>query len=169
MKTAIAQTGEPGLTPLQRRAGLLITGAMLVLFGFLAAHQFMHTGFFTFAFGPVEMFCLYGPILVSLAPPVIRALSGRQNLARPFDAATSLFLALGSLWLLIVFPFDFTHLADVLPGVIRFLLSWFADDLGRALLILQVIICPILALVTITKYFTVRRSELALDSFRQTV
>ncbi len=169
MKTVIAQTGEPGLTPLQRRAGLLITGAMLVLFGFLAAHQFMDTGFFTDSFGPVEMFCLYGPILVSLAPPVIRALNGQQNPARPFDAATSLCLALGSLWLLIVFPFEFAHLADIRPGAVRFLLSWVTNDLGRALLILQVIIGPLSALATIAKYLAVRRSELALRAFRQTV
>jgi hypothetical protein len=157
MKTIVEKTNEEILTKSQRWAGLTIVGAMLLLCGFFAYHQFANTGFFTAAFGSAEMFSLYGPILLSFAAPVIRALSGRKNSARPFEAATSLFLAMGSLWLFIVFPFNFSHLADILPGVIRIILSWITNDIGRLVLILQVIIGAITALLTILKYFSIRR------------
>ncbi len=164
MKTSVARTDDEELAPAQRWGELLIVVAMLVLFGFLAYHQFTQTGFFTDAFGPVEMLALYGPILVSFAAPIVRALNGHPNPARPFDVATNLSLALGSLWLFIVFPFDFTHLADALPGVLRLVLSWVTNDLGKVLLMLQVIIGPIAALVTLFKYLAVQRHEPAHQS-----
>jgi hypothetical protein len=40
---------------------------MMLLCGFFAAHQLAHTGFFTAQFGLVEMLCVYGPILLTLA------------------------------------------------------------------------------------------------------
>jgi hypothetical protein len=103
------------------------------------------------------MLALYGPILVSFAAPIVRALSGRHNPARPFEAATNLSLALGSLWLAIVFPFDFSHLPDVLPGAIRFILSWITNDIGRLVLILQVLIGLVTAPLTIFTYISIRR------------
>ena len=89
--------------------------AMMLLCGFFAAHQLGHTGFFTEAFGPLEMFCVYGPILLTLAAPFARGLTGRRNPGRPLEAVTSLCTALAALWLLHVFPFDFTHFANVFP------------------------------------------------------
>ncbi len=90
--------------------------ALFILGGFFVAHQLLQTGFFTDRFGPVEMLCLYGPLILSLAAPLARALSGQRNPARPIEVATHLCAALAGLWLLRVFPFDFTHLADVLPA-----------------------------------------------------
>jgi len=151
------KTEKEVLTTPQRFLELLLIPAMLLLFGFLAYHQAEDTGFFTDEFGTVEQFCLYGPIFVSLAAPLIRAGSGRRNPARPFEAVTHLFLALGSLWLLIVFPFDFPHLADALPEGIRFILSWVTNDIGKIPLIIQVILEPIMALLTARKYLLTRQ------------
>lgn len=130
---------------------------MLLLFGFFAYHQLRQTGFFTARFGPVEMICLYGPIVVSLVAPIVRAVAGRRNPARPLDIATYMSLALGSLWLLIVFPFDFSHLADVLPGAIRFVIAWITNDIGRLVLALQVFIGPVSSLLTAWRYLPIRR------------
>lgn len=141
-----------------RWAELVIVAAMLVLLGFLVNHQSVNSGFFTEKFGTFEMVCLYGPILLSLAAPIVRAVIGRRNPARPYEAATSLFLGLGSLWLLNVFPFDFTHLADTLPSGLQFVLAWFTNDIGRIPLILQVIIGPISAIVHLWKYATRRNT-----------
>jgi hypothetical protein len=167
MKTAVKRTNDEVLATWQRWAELLIVVATLLLFGFFAYHQLTSTGFFTAKFGSLEMFFLYGPILLSLAAPVARAWIGRRNPARPVEAAANLFLGVGSVWLLIVFPFNFSHLADVLPGAIRFVLSWVTNDIGKIPLILQVIVGLISALSTTWKYLSVRRREPANPSQQQ--
>jgi len=154
-----AKTDPEVLTPSQRWLEIMIVAALLLLFTFLAYHQLANTGFFTARFGSLEMVCLYGPILLATAAPIVRASTGRRNPARPLEAAASLFLAIGSLWLLNVFPFSFVHLADTLPAPVRFVLAWVTDDIGRIPLILQVIIGPISALLTIWKYISIRRRE----------
>jgi len=153
------KTDNEILGPWQRWLDVAIVVMLLLFFSFLLYHQRANTGFFTAKFGALEMLCLYGPLVLSLAAPVVRILTGRRNPGRPFEAATSLFLMLGSLWLLIAFPFDFTHLADALPVPIRFFLGWVTDDMGRLLLILQVIVGPISALTAAWKYITVRQHE----------
>jgi len=85
-----------------------------------------------------------------------------KNPARPFEVATNLCLALGSLWLAILFPFNFAHLAAVLPEAIRFVLAWITNDIGRLVLILQVLIGVIIAPVTLLTFWSIRRREAAL-------
>ena len=135
--------------------------AMLFLLVFFARHQTLNTGFFTSKFGMGESLALYFPILLSFGAPIARAMSGRQNSARPFDAATNLSLGMGSLWLAIVFPFDFAHLTDSLPYGFRILFSWITDDVGRFVLILQVIIGLIAAPVQLFTFFSIRRHATA--------
>ncbi len=167
MKSVVEKREAERLTLSERWAGLIVVLVMLLLFAFFAYHQFTNTGFMTSTFGPVEMLALYGPILVSFAAPVVRALKGRRNPARPFDAATNLFLAIGSLWLAIVFPLSFSHLADPIPGAVRFVISWITDDIGRAVLILQVLIGAITAVLTTFQYVAVSRRESENGSLRQ--
>lgn len=162
MKTVVKQTDKEVLTPSQRGGELVSVPVMLLVFGFFVYHQVANTGFFTARFGAMEMVCLYGPILFSLAAPVVRAITGRRNPARPFEVVTNLFLALAAVWLLMVFPFNFAHLADALPAAIRFVLSWISNDIGKIVLILQVIVGTIMAGVTTWKYLSVRRRGSAL-------
>jgi len=168
MKTVVKQTEKENLTTSQRWGELVIVVVMLLLFSFFAYHQGANTGFFTAKFGALEMFCLYGPILLSSAAPAVRAGTGRRNLGRPLEVATNVFLAIAALWLLIVFPFNFSHLADILPGAIRFIFAWITNDIGKVVLILQVIVGSISALVTTGKYLSVRRRKPAHPSAQQT-
>lgn len=157
MKTSAEKSNHEILSLTQRWAGLLVVGGMLLLFGFFLLHQSMNTGFFTEKFGVLEMVCLYGPIVISWFAPIARAIRGYQNPSRPFDAATNFSLAIGSLWLWVVFPFNFNHLGDFLPAALRFITSWITNDIGRLLLLLQVIIGFVTAPMTILKYLSVRR------------
>ncbi len=168
MKTVVEKTDKEVLTTPQRWGEFISIIVMLLLCGFFVYHQVAHTGFFTAKFGAVEMFCLYVPILLSLAAPVVRAVTGHRNPARPFEVATNVFLAIAALWLLMVFPFNFSHLADALPGAIRFVLAWITNDIGKVVLILQVIVGTIWAFVTTMKYLSVRRREPAHPSSQQT-
>jgi len=62
----------------------------------------------------------------------------------------------GSLWLFLVFPFDFSHLADVLPSGIQLLFGWLTDGIARILLSLQVRIGAITAIGKMVKYIAVQ-------------
>jgi hypothetical protein len=110
------------------------------------------------------MLALYGPILVSGISPVVTAVSGRHNPGRPFEALTNLTMGLGAIWMLMVFPFEFSHLGDILPRALHFILSWVTNDIGRWLLIIQAIAGPISALLTFIKYLSVRSQETASPS-----
>lgn len=158
---AVAQT--PGkakrdreiLTASERLTEPISIVVMLLLFSFFVYHQAADTGFFTDRFGPVEMFFLYGPLLLSALAPIIRAATGRRNLARPAEVITNLFLAAAAAWFLVVFPFDFMHLADALPEGLQFLLAWVTNDIGRITLILQLIVAPLVALGMLWTFISV--------------
>ena len=147
------------LNTAQRWAGLFTDVLMLLLIVFFAYHQWKGTGFFTNKFGWVEMLALYVPILISLAPPIIRLVGGRRNPARPMEAVTDLSLAIGSLWLRIVFPFDFTHLADPFPPTMRFAFAWISNDIGKWILVLQVVIGFLSCITTLVSYLGAKNKE----------
>jgi len=166
MKTIGEQTEKEALTPAQRGGELVSAAVMLLVFAFFVSHQVRQTGFFTAKFGAMEMVCLYGPMLLSLAAPIVRAVSGLRNPARPFEIVTNAFLALAALWLLTVFPFNFAHLADILPVAMRFVLAWVTNDIGKVVLILQVTVGSIGALVTTGIYLSVRWRKSTLPSLK---
>ncbi len=152
METTSKQSQREKLSPSQRFGELVSIFIMFLFFGFFVYHLVANTGFFTAAFGPWEMFFFFGPMLLALTPPLIRASTGARQPARPLEALTNAFMAVGALWLLMVFPFEFAHLADALPAGLRFLLAWVNNDIGRIILILQLIVCPVVALVMIWQY-----------------
>jgi hypothetical protein len=127
---------------------------LLLLFGYFAVHQLANTGLFTAKFGTAEMLCLYVPIFVAMIAPVVRAQTGQRNPARLWMAASTLLTAATGVWLLLVFPFNFAHFADILPGPIRFMFFWLTDDIARIPLALQIIIGPISAIMAVWQYVT---------------
>jgi hypothetical protein len=147
------------LSPSQRWAGMYTFVLMLLLLAFFAYHQWKNTGFFTDKFGWAEMFALYAPILISLGPPTQRLIQGRRNPARPLEAVTDLSLAIGSLWLWTHFPFNFVHLADPFPAAMRFAFGWITNNIGRWILILQVVIGFLSSVSTIASYFSTRKNK----------
>jgi hypothetical protein len=149
------------LSPAQRLAGLYTDILMLLLLAFFAYHQGKNTGFFTDKFGWAKMLALYAPILISLGPPIQRLIQGQRNPARPLEAATDLSLAIGSLWLWTHFPFNFTHLADPFPAAMHFAFAWITNNIGRLILLLQVIIGLISSVSTMGSYLAVRMKKAA--------
>jgi hypothetical protein len=115
--------------------GMVIVGLVALFF---YTHQAQATGFFTSSFGSLESFLLYGGILLGLAGPAVRMAVGSRNAARPPEMLTSLFWIAGSAWLLAVFPFDFSHLGDIVPEFLRFLVIWITNDIARILMILGI-------------------------------
>jgi hypothetical protein len=133
--------------------------AMVLIVGFYAYHQVMHTGFFTAGFGPLEMLCLYGTAVLAIVPPLTRAITGRRNPSRPLEAVDDLLLGVAALVLLLAFPFNFAHFADALPSQIRFMFGWLNNDIARIVLWLPLIFGPFAALVLTIQFLVVSWKE----------
>lgn len=126
--------------PMSERWGQIVPVAgILIVLLFLIIHQTASTGLFTAQFGTTEAFLFYAPIITFLLSLMAKIVIGRKNAVRPFDAFTLAFLAVATIWLYIVFPFDFSHLADVLPTSLRFILRWISNDIARTVMILQIL------------------------------
>jgi hypothetical protein len=129
-----------GADPHEDRGLSIATVAVTVLAGScFIAHQAASTGFFTSAFGPAEALLLYGTTLYVVAASVL-IIAGRKSLSRDLDLGGLPFSAVAIAWLLAVFPFDFAHLADVLPGSTRFLVQWISNDVAQVLMALALLV-----------------------------
>ena len=79
---------------------------------------------------------------------------------RPLEAAGHALLAFSALWLLIVFPFSFSHLPDMLPTEVRFLFFWVTDQVGALVLLISVIAAALSAVYTLILYSAIRNWQL---------
>jgi hypothetical protein len=116
--------------------------ATLVVFSLIAAyfvaHQMRSTGFFTTEFGALEMLFLYGSLAEWMVVAALEGL-GRKDLDRDIDAFGGIvFVTIGAIWLLAVFPFEFAHFADVAPDSLRFLVQWISNDVARVATVLWI-------------------------------
>ena len=134
-------------------------GAFLMLLAafFFISHQILSTGFFTSRFGSLEVFLFYLPILLGVTAHMVRGVIGRRNAVRPLDVAGSIAWFIAASWLLIVFPFDFSHLADIIPSSFKFLLAWFSDDFGKIILAIAGVAGFFNAIYSSILYLFVRR------------
>ena len=136
------------LSPGQRFGEVIALAVLAVIIDYFWQLWQMEAGFFTAAFGPWEQFWFFGPMVVSLAAPLVRLLVGRRNPARPFEIATDVLMVIGAVWLLRVFPFDFSHIGGALPGSLPTLFAWVPKWLGRWVLVLQLVGGTIAVVVT---------------------
>jgi hypothetical protein len=133
------RTEKERLTPAQRFGEVVSLIITALILGYFWRLWTIDAGFFTSAFGPPEQFWFFGPMIASLAAPLVRILAGRRNPARPCELVTDVLMVMGAIWLLRVFPFDFSHLGDALPGNLPALLNWVPNWLGKVGLALQLV------------------------------
>jgi len=147
--------------PFSERAGNVVaTLAILLILLFFVVHQTSSTEFFTSKFGSAETFLFYVSILLTAVGAAAKVVVGRKNVLRPFDTFQEGLSAVALVWLFLVFPFDFSHLADVLPNFLRFLLLWISNDVAKVLLAIAIIATPVLTVYTAVLYVFVRRELL---------
>ncbi|AIC14612.1 hypothetical protein [Nitrososphaera viennensis] len=140
------------------RGGELVGVAAVGLIAlFFYMHQAWSTGFFTSRFGPTEAFFFYGSIMAGIVGPLFRSATGRRNLSRLPEMIASVLWMVGAVWLLIVFPFNFAHLGDVVPTVLRFLLAWITNDIARVLFTLGALGGVVFTIVNASLYWKVDR------------
>lgn len=144
-------------TPLERVAELAAILAVSLMTLYFIYSQLLRTGFFTPSFGSTEIFLFYAPVPLGIAVSVIRMVTGRRNPARPLETLNAITMAAAGLWLLIVFPFNFAHLGDLLPSPLQVLLSWIPNYLGKIILLVVGLAGLFNSVYTPIIYFPVRR------------
>jgi len=154
---AEAEARKDGLSLSDRAGNVVGAIAILLALWFFVAHQTSSTGFFTSKFGQTEAVLFYAPPLLSIIATAAKTAVGRKNVLRPLDVAGMILSFVAPVWVFAVFPFDFSHLADVLPGFLRFLLQWISNDFARGVMALAMIVIPVAAVYTAALYVFVRR------------
>ena len=142
---------EKGIPFSERVVGIIIVVFSVLMMFYLAAHQTRSTGFFTPAFDKSEMVMLYGLLTLGMISAGLEGVFGKRLYSRIFDVFGGLLLAaVFTIWLLVLFPFDFAYFADVSPETLNFLVRWVSNDIARVLMVLAIIVylgaaayCPI--------------------------
>ena len=142
---------EKGIPHRERVVGIAIVVFSVLMVLYFVAHQMRSTGFFTATFGTLEMLLLYGLVILGIISAGLEGVLGLRLLSRLFDVFGGLILgAVCTVWLLVVFPFEFAYFAHVLPDSLRFLVQWISNDIVRVLMVLGIIVylgaavyCPI--------------------------
>lgn len=114
-------------------------GFVTLFLAYFLLHHFLSTGFFTSGFGRAEFFLFFVPPLLGLGITIMRGIIGRKNLLRPFEVFQLVLSVIGIAWLLVVFPFDFSHFADVLPTSVQLALQWLSNDIAVLFMILVLV------------------------------
>jgi hypothetical protein len=127
--------------PLNERVfGIAIVIFSILMIIFFTSHQINSTGFFTSKFGALEMLLFYAFWIFWITTATLEAILSQRLMSRIIDTFGGIFFCVISIaWLVVVFPYEFTHLADVLPKSIRFLVSWISNDIAKIIMILLVI------------------------------
>lgn len=112
--------------------------SLLVLCYFYES-QVTATRLFTAAFGPTEQLAFYGPFVLGVLVSLVRGIDGRKHPVRPLQSIQGAALAVGSMWLLYIFPFDFTRLTALLPHPLQVPFWWVSNPVGQLLLVLGII------------------------------
>jgi len=148
---------DKGIPHGQRVVGIAIVVVCVLIILYFVAHQTWSTGFFTTKFGTLEMIMLYGSLIFMIVSAGLEGIFGQRLLSRLWDAFGGLiFATIGVTWLLVVFPFEFTYFADVLPDFLRFLLQWISNDIARVLMVLIILVTLGAAIYTPIAYKFVR-------------
>ena len=154
---------DKGIPKNERIAGIgfFFAGSVLMVL-YLAAHQIWSTGFFTTKLGTIEMILLYGSWIAWIITSGLEGVLGQRLLSRLFDTFGGIiFIAVATGWLLVVFPFEFTYFADVLPDFLRFLVQWISNDIARVVMALYTVAMGIAAVYAPIgyKFFRIKRSK----------
>jgi hypothetical protein len=141
--------------------GFFFAGSVLMIL-YLVSHQIWSTGFFITKFGPIEMIMLYVSWISLSISSGLEGILGQRLLSRLFDTFGGIiYIAVATAWLIVVFPFDFTYFANVLPDFLRFLVQWISNDIARILMVLYAIVMGIAAIYSpiAYKFIRIKRSN----------
>ena len=128
--------------PLNERIfGILIIIFCLIAIIYFVNHQIQLTGFFTAKFGIIEILLFYGFWIFWISTASLESIFNQRLLSRILDTFGGLiFATLSLIILLYIFPFEFTHLADLLPNILRFIVNWINNDIAQIIIGILIIL-----------------------------
>ncbi len=154
----VAKEADHDLLRMGERIGNIIAMFFIVFVVLIFINiQVQDYGFFTTKFGPLEQLLFYGSLLFGVIPSFIRAAIGRRNLGRLADLFGSILFIAVTIYLLVIFPFDFTRLLDLLPSAVLPDFNWFTNDLFRLFFELAIMLSVISLVYNAILYTAVRR------------
>lgn len=140
---------DKGIPLNERIVGLGFFGLNLFGLFYFLTHQIQDTGFFTDEFNIIGMIFLYGFFLMWMITSGLESILSQKLASRLFDTFGGIiFASISGLYLLIVFPFDFTLFTAVLPENLIWIFSWVTDDIAKVVLFLSFILHLIAAIVS---------------------
>jgi hypothetical protein len=119
--------------PPNPRLSFAITATIFVLTAaFFAAHQAWSTGFFLPSFTPIQAALLYSSILYGILVTNTEVIGLREDRIQIVNVIGAGLWTVTTAWLFFSFPFDFAHLAAVVPWPFQFLVTWITNGIGQA-------------------------------------
>jgi hypothetical protein len=119
--------------------GIVIVSVLMILF--FSSHQMQSTGFFTSKFGALEMLFLYGFWIFWITTAGLESILSQRLMSRIVDTFGGIIFAVIAIgWNLVVFPFDFSNFANVLPESIRFIVQWISNDIAWVIMLILMIL-----------------------------
>ena len=128
-----------------------LLGVMLVV-GFFIAHQAWSTGFFNANFDLAEAVLFYGVfffVALQVIAPIY--LVNRRAITTVYSTA-AIFCIVATAWLIIRYPFNFSHLTDVMPARTQFSRNRVTSDLGQLLVVLLLVGADALIIFDMANY-----------------
>lgn len=130
---------------------------IIIILMFFIVHSTSKTGFFTGAFGATEAALFFGVAAWGMISPIVRFVTGRKSLSKSLDIIGSILCLIAIIYFLASFPFDFSHISDPLPNVLKWVLQWITDDFARALMVIGTIVLIFVIPFQSVSYLYLRR------------
>lgn len=110
-----------------------------LVFSFYMAHYAWSSGFFTSAFTPLLAVLFFASVLYQFVTAISKAITPRKDVVALVELIGAALFATVAAWIFVAFPLNFSHLTDIVPTPIQFLLSWINNDIGRILVALALV------------------------------
>jgi hypothetical protein len=120
-------------------AAIPTTVGVLLTVAFFAAHQALSTGFFLAGFGSTEAALFYGSILYGIIVTNTAVFGLKEDRALVLDLIGGILWTVATVWLYLVFPFDFSNFAAVVPWPLQLMFSWVTNGIARIIWVLLVL------------------------------
>lgn len=110
-----------------------------LIFSFYMAHYAWSSGFFTSAFTPLLAVLFFASVLFPFVTAITKAMTQRRDVVALVEWIGAVLFTAAAAWIFTAFPLNFSHLTDIVPGPIQFILSWINNDIGRIIVALALL------------------------------